>query len=202
MQQDFECHTQRQQAKSIADYLPNGPVFEAKNVENTTLKNLLLGWAVELISDETVIKEVSKQHDIRQTVDLIEEWESMMGIPDDCFKADGTIEERRRDVIIKLGIALLTEQDYIDLGKLFDIEVKIARLPPCLVFPLLFPVPFCVEGKKARFTMIIELPAELDDCIFPVLFPVCFRASTKTLIECLFRKLSPANVRVIFKYIL
>ena len=202
MREDFTCHTRDQHAKSIADYLPNGDIFEAKNSTGTTLRDLLLSWAQEMIRDEQAIKELSKQHDIRQTTDLISEWESMVGIPDDCFDNTGNIEDRRRNVIIKLGLALLTEQDYINLGLLLDVEVVIKRLQECIPFPLPFPVPFCTAAVGAKFTMIIQLPAAIGECIFPIPFPVCFSSEPKLLIECIFRKLSPANINLIFEYVL
>ncbi len=202
MRMNFENHTQAEHAKSIADYLPNNPVFESKNVPDTTLRNLLLGWATELVRDENTIVEIAEQDDIRQTTDLIVEWERMVGIPDDCFKADGSLADRRRDVIIKLGVALLTEKDYIDLGKLLGVEVKIRRLGECDVFPLPFPMPFCTQLPRSKFIMIIELPKRLLQCQFPVSFPMCFSSEKPSLIECIFRKLSAANVRLIFDYIL
>jgi len=202
MRNDFTCHTQKEHSKSISDYLPNGPIFEAKNIEKTTLKKLLLGLASEFVRDESSIKELSRQHDIRNTTDLISEWESMVGIPDDCFTGKEPLEERRRNVIIKLGIALLTEQDYIDLGLLLGVQVVIKHLPECITFPLPFPLPFCTRTPFARFTMIIQLPTIINDCLFPIPFPLCFASGPKTLIECLFRKFSPANVVLIFEYVL
>ena len=199
---NFENHTASQHAKSIADYLPNGNIFQAKNTVGSNLRALLLGWAQEMVRDESTITEIARQYDIPQTVDLITEWESAVGIPDDCFTGKESLEERRRNVIIKLGVALLTEQDYIDLGLLIGVEVIIRHIQECTTFPLPFLMPFCVEAPFERCTMIIQLPTIVDDCLFPVSFPMCFSAGPKSLIECLFRKLSPANVVLIFEYIL
>ena len=215
MSQDFKCHSNEEQSISLAQYLHNGRIFEAKTVVGTIFKKFLLGLSPELKSVEQKIKDISFQYDIFNIKDggsdkLLAEWESALGIPDDCFlgtattgtNADDIIVKRRTAVLIKLGVVLLTEQDYIDLGTLLGIEVKIARLPECITFPLPFPLPFCSRGKVANFTMIIQLPKELEECVFPIPFPLCFRFSTKTQIECIFKKLSAANVKLIFEYIL
>ena len=99
---------------------------------------------------------------------------------------------------------MLTEQDYIDLGALLGIEVKIRHLTEVdeMFFPLPFPLPFSVVNTEAKFTMIIQLPKELADCIFPLDFPMCFNATTSNQIECIFRKLRPANVKLIFEFVL
>ncbi len=202
MADDFECHTQDEQATSLAQYLDNGKIFQAKTVIGTTLRKLLLGLALQFNRVEKKIKTISSQYDIFQTTDLLTEWESAVGIPDDCFTGKGTIAQRRVDVFIKLRFGLLTEQDYIDLGKLLGTKVKLVRLGECQTFPLPYPLPFCSDGKVAKFTLIIQLDKSIEDCLFPIPFPLCFRFSNKNEVECVFRKLSPANVRLIFEYVL
>ncbi len=202
MADDFECHTQDEQATSLAQYLDNGKIFQAKTLIGATLRKLLLGLATQFNRVEKKIKNISFQYDIFQTTDLLEEWERAVGIPDDCFNGKGTIADRRTDVLIKIRFGLLTEQDYIDLGALLGTKVRLERLGECQTFPLPFPLPFCSDGKAAKFTLIIELDKSLNECEFPIEFPLCFRFSNKNEVECIFRKLSPANVRLIFKYVL
>lgn len=202
MSNDLKCHTKEEQATSLAQYLHNGKIFQLKNAAGSLLRKLLLGWSSELQRVEQKLKETSINHDIFDTTLLIEEWEKALGIPDDCFPGTGTIEKRRIDVLIKLGVALLTEQDYIDLGILLGIKVKIKRLPGGIFFPLPFPIEFSPEEAHAKFIMIIQLSKELIDCIFPIEFPICFNITTVSEIECIFRKLSPANVRLIFEFVL
>lgn len=202
MSNDLKCHSKEEQATSLAQYLHNGKIFQLKNVAGSLLRKLLLGWSSELQRVEQKIKETSVNHDIFDTTLLIEEWESALGIPDDCFSGRGTIEKRRTDVLIKLGVVLLTEQDYIDLGTLLGIKVKIKHFVDTVFFPLPFPLPFSPSGKVAKFTMIIQMSKEVGECIFPLDFPICFNATEKNEIECIFEKLSPANVRLIFEFVL
>ena len=83
MSDDLKCHTQEEQATSLAQYLHNGKIFQLKNVAGSLLRKLLLGWSVELQRTEQKIKETSLNHDIFETTLLIEEWERALGIPDD-----------------------------------------------------------------------------------------------------------------------
>lgn len=202
MSNDLKCHTQEEHATSLAQYLHNGKVFQLKNVAGTLLRKLLLGWSTELVRVEQKLKETSVNHDIFETTLLIEEWEKALGIPDDCFTGTGDIEKRRIDVLIKLGTALLTEQDYIDLGILLGIKVEVVPFDNFVNFPLAFPLQFSPSTKTAKFTMIIRLPKEAGECIFPLDFPICFNPVEKNTIECIFEKLSPANVKLIFEFVL
>ena len=90
-------HSISKHADSIADYLPGGKLFESARITDTNFRKLLIGLAKELFNAEGYLKIVSNEYDINTTTLLIEEWESALGIPDTCFAADGTIEERRRD---------------------------------------------------------------------------------------------------------
>lgn len=202
MSNPLKCHSKEEQATSLAQYLQNGRIFQLKNVVGSTLRKLLLGWSPELQRVEQKLKETSINHDINQTTLLIEEWEAAVGIPDDCFSGIGSIEKRRTDVLIKLGVALVTEQDYIDLGKLLGTKVKILHPEEGIVFPLPFPLQFGSSIKEARFTMIIELDKKFSECLFPIEFPVCFSSTPFPEIECIFRKFSPANVKLIFRFVL
>lgn len=204
MSDDLKCHTQEEQATSLAQYLHNGKIFQLKNVAGSLLRKLLLGWSVELQRAEQKVKETSLNHNIFETTLLIKEWESALGIPDECFPGTGDIETRRLAVLIKLGVALVTEEDYINLGKLLGIEVKIRHLTEAdeVFFPLPFPLPFSSVDTEAKFTMIIQLPKALAECVFPLDFPICFNPTPSTQIECIFRKLRPANVKLIFEFVL
>ena len=202
MSNDFKSHSKEEHATSLAQYLQNGKIFQLKNVAGSLLRRLLLGFSSELQRAEQKVNETSVNYDIRTTTLLIEEWESAVGIPDDCFSGRGSLDKRRTDVLIKLGVALLTEQDYVDLGILLGIKVKIKNFEDFVTFPLPFPIPFSPSDKAAKFTMIIQLSKEGAQCIFPLDFPICFNAAGKNEIECIFRKLSAANVKLIFEFVL
>jgi hypothetical protein len=68
------------------------------------------------------------------------------------------------------------------------------------LFPLPFPLNFFEgTGVEARHTVFIELPN--SEYVFPLSFPLNFAGSSGTVLQCVFRKLFPANTDVIFIFV-
>lgn len=198
----FSSKTTEQRAKTLADYLPNGELFRAKNEEDSSLRNLLLGLAIEIGRTEEKMNEITREYDPRFTQLLIEEWESALGIPDDCFPGNGTLEERRDHVVIKLGLAVSTEESFEALAAEFGYTVDVVGGAYHGAFPMVFPIVFFPSGKDARFTLIVDLDEDLNPSLFDLTFPFTFGPKQSNIIECLFKKLKPANVDLLFRYIL
>ncbi len=114
---------QQEQAQSLRAYMPSGRLFNGDN-----FKNWMLGLAGELIRATELIETYSQEIIPDNTVLLIDEWESALGIPDDCFPGTGAVAERRLHVLVKLAsLGVQTAQDFIDLAALFGITVTVAR---------------------------------------------------------------------------
>lgn len=177
---------------SLAAYVPGGPLFSAKGVEGTTFRKLLRGLAGELFRVNGLIKEYAEQIIPDNTVKFVTEWERAVGIPDDCFKGDGSINDRRRNVLVKLAsLGVQTIADFEAIALIFGIVTQV--------------VPGSASGittfaskKIERFTIVINLTQPKS---FPYTFPITFGDDTVTLLECLFRKLKPANCQVLFESI-
>jgi hypothetical protein len=197
----FEISTPQQYIQSLAQDMPNGQAFNAKGNPKSNLYKLLQGLSGEGIRTETWIQAIATNHDINQTVDYITEWESAVGIPDSCFSATGPIEERRTDVIAKLArMNISTKQELIDLAAYFGYEIDIIVAIEYSVFPMDFPYFFTGEGKTNRFTIYVIFPEIVNDTIFPIAFPWVFGPNTPNIIQCIFRKIVAANVRIIFSF--
>lgn len=194
----FTEHTRDQHANSIADYLPNGPLFRAKKLEDSQLRDLLYGLARQILIAEGKLIQTQDELDINTAEDLIEEWESQLGIPDECFLGDGDLEERRQHVLIKLNSSVQTEQDFVDLAAALGIPVTISSGIEFSVFPLTFPFLFFDSQKQARFTMIVDFNVGASN-EFPQTFPITFDDKGTTIVRCLFDKLKPANVNIIYR---
>lgn len=181
----IECHSQTEHAKSLADYLPGGRVFGAKNLEESNLYKFVFGLAAESQRAEGYLKSLQQEFIPDETDIFLNEWENAVGIPDDCFNGLGTNDERRRDVLLKLAsLGVQTEQDFTDLAALLGVTVNIipAGTPGVGVFPLPYPIPFL---SAPRFTTIVEYVGPIP-------------AETLAVLECLFNKLKPANTLMIF----
>jgi len=188
-------HTQR-----LADYLPGGRLFAAKDRDGSNLRSLLTGIADELFTADGYI--VDYQNDIipDATVYFIEEWEQALGIPDSCFAGTGTLNERRRDIILKLvTLGVQTADEFVSIAALFGVAVTVESAAPHGIFPMTFPI-FIGTAKDARFTLFVTFTVNAVSR-FPITFPLTFGDEFIPIIECLFRRLKPANCDVYFQQV-
>lgn len=198
----FGPHTQEEQTKSLADFLPNGKVFGGKLHEGTTLNRLLIGLGVEIFRAENKMNELGVEHDIAETTLLIEEWESALGIPDECFDTDGTLDERRNQVITKLtALGISTREGFEALAAQFGFTVEVSSGAEWGIFPLRFPAIFFKYPTDARFTMVVDFGEELFPNVFALDFPIVFGSQITNVVICLFEKLKPANVCTLYRFL-
>lgn len=171
--------------KSLAAYLPGGELFQAATIPGTTFNMLLLGLAVELQRAENYLFLYNDQFIPDRTTPFIPEWESAVGIPDECFviSPTDTDEERRLNIITKLAsLGVQTADDFINLAANYGITVTVIPLSETIDPP--YDVPFTpFSSVEARFTWIIK-----GDNLF-----------TEEILLCLFCKLKPANTKLIFE---
>jgi len=197
----FERRNIEQYTNSLADYLPGGCLFASKSIQDSNFRKLLTGMSGELFRANGLLKEYSEQILPDQTVKFIEEWESALGIPDACFNGTGTLDERRRDILVKLAaLGVQTAQDFEDLGDTFGISVTVASGRDGITFPLVFPVLMFTTVTEARFTIVIKFTVQ-EANRFTLTFPFTFGDGNIAILECLFRKLKPANCNLIFQQV-
>lgn len=175
----FEEHTLEQNTQSLANTLPNGGTFIAKNIDQSNLRNLLVGLSGEIFRIESLLVDLTEEYYIPQTTLLIEEWERALGIPDGCFNAQGSIEERRIHCIAKfLAAGTQTGADFIAVAALFGKTVTI------------------IDDPSEPYVIKIEGP-ELVTNVPPYNVPFSLD-SGETILECFLNKLKPANCTIEF----
>lgn len=189
-------HTPSEHGTSLAHFLPNGNLFSSKFDEQSELKKLLNGFGGECFRQESAISRLFLQRDITLTEDLITEWESAVGIPDDCFTTDKSLEVRRGQVIIKLAFSPQIKVDFEELAKLLGYDDVFVRPLGDNRFPR-YDVPFIpTSGYKNLFIVeVIGTGVTPRNPPYDVPFPLF---SDSTLIQCVFDKLKPANVLFIY----
>lgn len=201
----FNTYNLEEHTDSLVAYLPGGELFAAKNEPASVLRRLFTGLAVEIKKAEDMMNEVTFQHDINCTTDLIREWESALGIPDECFPGTGSLEIRRQHILIKLAsLGVSTAKGFVDLAALFGFTALVPSGATYGVFPLAFPIAFFQYPQDARFTLYVFLDSENVPEVFPfesTRFPIPFFSNVSNIVECLIRRLAPANVNVIFQYV-
>lgn len=191
---DVDRHTQ-----ALADYLPNGRLFEAKNIGDSNFRQLLRGIAGELFTAQGYLKTLDQEYIPDQTVLFLDEWERALGIPGDCFSGTGSNDERRRDILVKLAsLGIQTEEDFVMLAEMFGVAVTVTPGLDEIQFPLIFPVLMFSTKSEARFSIVVEFTV-LDTSRFPLVFPFQFGDDAIAILECLFNKLKPSNCNIIFQ---
>lgn len=200
MAQLFTPHSKEQHAQSLADLLPNGPLYGGKNVEGTNFRDLLTGLAIEFQRCEQLLNEVSSEYDIKTTENFIEEWERAVGIPDSCFSTNDTIENRRLHVLIKIAApGVNTRQDFINLAAMLGFDIDIQYLPEVEFYPPYdVPIDLIYGIPESRYVWIV-VGAGVVANVPPYDVPFSLIDGTGTIIQCLFEKLKPAQTKIIYR---
>lgn len=196
----FPTHSIDEITDSLANELPGGAVFEAKNMSDSIFRQLLSIFSYETKRFEDMVLSFSTECDINNSTVFLSSWERMMGIPDHCFTGTGTLAERRRDVIVKLaGMNISTEAEYIALAAKFGYVITITPGTSEGGFPKKFPFIFFSNDKDRRFSVIIRIQGVSGGNRFPYTFPITFRQDIVSLLRCIYDRIKPANVKLIIR---
>lgn len=193
----------------LGAYLPDGKAFEAKNVPSTNTYKFIDALAKSFILFANDLEEVYKEMNPATTENLISRWENEYGMAQSCLGIASTLEERRSNLLIRIGMdGVQTVDDFEALAQSLGIDCVIHRFADIEGFPFTtngFPITLATD-KYARFTIIVDLPTELNEEVFPFSsngFPIILLSELSTgIIECVFNKLVPVNVNVTYRYIL
>lgn len=200
----FKEHSDTEHTNSTASYLLDGLLMKAKYKEDSNYRKLLDSFSQTFIQLEHQINAVGRETFPDETIALIERWERDLGIPDDIFDTNGTLEERRNNVLLKLAsLGVQTEEDFVYIAGLIGYDnIVITTGFEVGVFPLNFPNQCFGDVKTTRFTVYIDVPKSLGIGFFPLEFPISFVSEQTNSLEKLFNLLKPANVIMIFRYVL
>jgi len=190
-------HSLNEHARSLADYLPNGRMFEAKNINDSNFRQLILGLSGELFTAEGYLVTLEQEYFPDATNLFLSEWEQALGIPDDCFDGLGDNNTRRRDIIVKLSaLGVQTADDFVTLAATFGKTVTVIPLSDEAFPPL--PVPFIpVSLPEGRFIIVVT-GVDLVSGVPPYDVPFDLIVG-ESVLECLFTKQIPGNCNLIFR---
>jgi hypothetical protein len=207
-QNQFVPFSDDENTQSLADNLPDGILYRAKNIPNTNFRKFLSALSLEIGRIESFLEFLADDYYIwTSTISgLLPSWERTVGIPDSCFKVEDTtpVEIRIRNVIAKLALMnVVTRDDFVLLAEFFGFRIEISGGVGTNgnVFPLTFPVVLFDSFKEARFTMIVKFLDKVSPNIFPFTFPITFGDDETSFLRCVFRKLKPAYCGIIFLYL-
>lgn len=183
---------------ALARYLPKGRLFEGAFIADSNLRGFLCGLAGELMDAQNYITELEYEYFPNRGTRFIEEWEQALGLPDKCLGRGDTIEERRRDILLKLAASgVQTVDDFVRLGEIFGIELSISNGANHSSFCTSFPHLFVNNPADARYLIVVQLPPEGSDG-FCYDFCAIFGDVTQNALKCLLEELKPANTRLVY----
>jgi uncharacterized protein YmfQ (DUF2313 family) len=191
----------------LASHIPSGKLTEGAFYKDTNLGKLIAGLALEYWKIQILNKKYSIQTDINQTIDLIEEWEKSVGLPNDCFpKGSDSLDFRRKlteQVFSNFG-GVQTTEDFQRVADFFGYSV-IVKKTDFARFPLIFPIIFVGTEEEISHTIWVEIISGPDEeePFFggdDFKFPLPFGLLKKSFLQCLFDLLAPANVLVYIVY--
>lgn len=199
---DFlETRTQEEQTGILAQYLRDDPLHQAKNIDGKVLQKVLSGLAVEFLRERDQVNNLYSEYDPNITTQLIEEWEGFVGIPDGCLSNTGTLEERRKNILLKLaGINATTAKQFEAIAAALGFTITVKAAGDVCVFPFIFPFIMCDEASLP-FTIIVEIPLALTPNVFPFTFPFVFGEDSTLVLRCFLEAIKPANTLIFFNYI-
>lgn len=201
MSHSYNLLTLEEQADILGNNLPYSKLFEGKDIEGSNIRALLKGMSPEFMSLRFEVLKLTKELFLATSENQISEWEAEYGIPDDVFLGNGSLEERKTDIIAKLFIQNLVRkrngdvsmQDFKDIAKLFGSDVSIDTGKSRGTFPLTFPIIFG-DAKSLKFRIILNFGQRSGSNVFPLSFPFFFEVNKNDLLVRVLKKIKPANV--------
>ena len=175
----IESRTNEEQAEVLSSYLPTNDLFGKKNDLTSNLGKFLLGLSPEFRRVREVIRTIRNEYFPETTTNFIENWERQLNIPDDCIDVSADIEERRKNVMLKLnGVNISTNKEIENMLAAAGIEAKVQNALDICTLPLTLPF-ILVSEQEMPFTLSSQAPSN---------------------IQCLLRKYIPAHCQVYFRY--
>lgn len=87
-------------ARQVFALLPTGPAWPRE--AGTWLYRFVQGFVEEFARVHARVEDLLREMDPRTTIELIGEWETMVGLPDPCITAPQTLQARRDAVVAQL----------------------------------------------------------------------------------------------------
>jgi len=184
------------------DWLPTGDAW--RRDPETNIRKLFKGFSHEYFRAECrQLELITREVNPCTTQELLEDWERLVGIPDECTGSFQTTEDRRNQIKQKLtSRGGLNEAFYIEIAASFgvDTEIEIDNAQACRAGA-------CRAGDRIysqawQFFWIVET----SDFIRRFCRAGSCRAGDRLsefgneTLECTIKKLKPAHTDVIFRF--
>lgn len=198
---NIEKRTQQEQARILANYLRSDKLHDAKNNKDSVLFKILMGLAIGWIDFRDNSQLIVDNYNIYNSLQLLEEWEQAVGVPDDVFSIANDVEIRRRNILLKIsGSKAETSLQFENIGKILGFDIKCETGYQYCRFPLRFPIIF-TKKENLPFLIVITIDKKYQSKTFPFTFPIEFKSDIAIILKLFFDKIKPANTKLIFRYV-
>lgn len=198
---NIEKRTQQEQARILANYLRSDKLHDAKNNKDSILFKILMGLAIGWIDFRNNSQLIVDNYNIYNSLQLLEEWEQAVGIPDDVFNIANDAETRKRNILLKIsGSKAETSLQFENIGKILGFDIKCETGYQYCRFPLRFPIIF-TKKENLPFLIVITIDKKYQPKTFPFTFPIEFKSDIAIILKLFFDKIKPANTKLIFRYV-
>mgnify|MGYP000919492952 CR=1 FL=1 len=193
----FDAGTLEQSTDELAAHAPDGVAWMRKYKEGSNIRGLLAGMAVPFNVLEQEIEYAAREFNANTTSDLISEWETSVGLPDNCIGALPDLAQRRAAVISRLRkspiVTLQEMQDFVN-SQLDGQTITLYPGHPYYTLPYRLPQ-HLISAPGKRFIIVVEV--ERGGAKLPYQLPQqLIRGIDTSKIECIMARIVPANVYV------
>ena len=181
----------------LINLLPMGRLWDPVN--QPTLDSLLSSLADEFCRIDERVDVMLKEADPRTSSELLEDWERLVGLPDECTPLSPTDDGRSNQVVQKYtNVGGISAATYTFIAEQLGVSVKVKD-----IFP--FYTGFARVGE--RLTNDFEFSFRIGDRVESPLRRYGWRfwfevnlPRGHAVLECVLRKLKPAHVGILFYY--
>lgn len=194
----FKSKDVNSQALSLSAFFPQGRAFNAKNLSGKNLQKFINGLAGELARVYDDMNNISEDYDILVTDELLNRWESSVGIPDNVFPGTGSNAIRRLHVLLKfakMNVQTAQEMQQLIVALGFA-DAQVYALQDVAYPP--YNVPFIpTSGPGSRYIIVVKATGALLD-VPPYNVPFTPRNNDSSVLSQIMEIIKPANVQVQF----
>jgi hypothetical protein len=202
----FTAPTKESTSQQMADSLPQGRAWGKKNVGDSNTRLLINSLAVAHNSVQQQIQLMDEQFRIEDTTLMLEEWETSVGLPDECSSGQyPSIEQRRQDVITrirKVPIVALGNTPETYSGSMQEyIDDKFPTITAILYAGMDYTsYPVGYSDLQKRHFVVIEVQLTSESFVYEFV-PMSFTGGIDIgAITCIMSKFLPANVILLTYY--
>jgi uncharacterized protein YmfQ (DUF2313 family) len=177
----------------LASHLPTGNAWKKSFDFNDPFGKLFYSLGVEFRRFQVLEQTFYNEMNPDKAVELLENWETSLGIPNTCFNNQiATIKDRQiqvNQVFSKFG-GVQTNADFVRVAMAFGISIVTESGES---------EGSIVDDTERAHTLFHTIQySVLPNDFFPIPFPIPFRTSSSEFLPCLFDMIAPATVQNIF----